>query len=232
MDYSKSSGIDIAEMVNSKMRAMQEGGQIDAMIEKYATKMVNDIIENMLRPYSDTYKALETAIKDQMKIDLNNISLPEYNKSLMVIVKRLLDRQITAKGLDKFETDLSALLTDSAPEKIKLSKLMEEFVKDIIANDEDRTDGEFSFHLEDVSHGSQWLHFDAEEGKQKYSCAYRMLLHKDGKPALIEINGKSFDKKLSLGGLYGFDALLFKMYSVGTIIEIDEDRVETSWDGR
>lgn len=220
--------IDIAGIVNDKLKAMQENGKIAELVDKHVTAMMEGIVRGLFESYSEPRKELEKSIKDALKIDLQKIGLPEYNKSMVTIMQRILEKQITNKGLEKFEADVRAMLTDEVPERMKLSELMEKLIEHV-KDDDGEEYGEISFHYEESRYSSRWIHFDDKPYKEKHCCNYKILINDNGDVPLIEIGGKRFDKTLIMGGLYGFDALLFKIYSAGTLIECDPDNVRTSW---
>jgi hypothetical protein len=111
---------------------------------------------------------------------------------------------------------------------MKLSELVEKFKEDIYIDD--GSCGDISFDISESSHGYYHISMDEAEGKSPYSCKYRIMVNeKDEKVALVTIDGKKWDNKLILGGLYGFDAFMFKVYSAGMTVEKDVDQVDTHY---
>ena len=72
--------------------------------------------------------------------------------------------------------------------------------------------------------GYKHIYLSEEEpyGKSKYDYDYQIDINREGKPYSIKLKGKEIDKNKILGGLYGLDKLLFKIYASGSKIILDQ----------
>ncbi|WP_332276236.1 hypothetical protein [Bacillus subtilis] len=71
-------------------------------------------------------------------------------------------------------------------------------------------------------YGSKYVYIDPEEDKDWFNCKYRLVLNKDDLTVdRAEIDEKSFDNKVIMGGLYGVDKSIFKMWTRKAKLIID-----------
>lgn len=222
--------IDLNKLVSDSLTKMQSEGKIEALIEKHLSEALNSVINGLFSYSSDIRKELEKAFKEQIRVDLSQLTLPEYNKMILVMIQKMVDSHIHEQGLKKLEGDLKEMLSDSTPAEMKLSDLIREFAEELHYDDHDHSwNGEISFHHERgrISIETYHIYFDKESGKRNYSCAYNMYLSK-GKISSCKMDGIKHDD-LIIGKLYGFDRKLFQLYSAGTKIIPDFENVETSY---
>ncbi|MNN88979.1 hypothetical protein D3C81_2067310 [compost metagenome] len=69
---------------------------------------------------------------------------------------------------------------------------------------------------------------DPEEDKGMYQCKYMIALNEDGTVWRAEVSDKKFDNRVIMGGLYGFEATMFKMWTQKAKLVIDEYETEFS----
>jgi len=217
---------NIKNIIIKCVNKMETDGKIEEIITNQLTKTFKGIIEDIYSSYGKLHKELKIELTKVLKIDLANTTLPDYKSNLLKIIQSCLEKNLSNVSMEKFEKDVNLLLTSDAPKEIKISELIEKFIDNI---DKDDSYGEISFHHETSKYKSRYIYFDEDPDKTKYQCTYKLWYDDNGKIHNIEIDGKDFNKKLILGGLYGFDALLFKMYSISTKIIDDVDDVCTNY---
>ena len=71
--------IDLNKLVSDSLTKMQSEGKIEALIEKHLSEALNSVIRGLFEYSSDIRKELEKAFKEQIKVDLSQLTLPEYN---------------------------------------------------------------------------------------------------------------------------------------------------------
>jgi hypothetical protein len=86
---------------------------------------------------------------------------------------------------------------------------------------------EISVHV-DKRYGSIYVSLDPEDNVHEYSCKYRFTLDEDGTVRSAQIGDKSFDNKVIMGGLYGLEATIFKMWTRKAKLIIDKYETEFS----
>lgn len=221
--------IDMNKLATDKMNELLTNGKFNEIIEKSLVKMMESACDSVFSTYGDIAKSVQATIKENVKIDLNQIDFATYNHNLSVIVKSTIESILNKNGIEKVKELISDQIGGDIPKEIKLSDLMEKLKEDIFNSSDDKDGGEISLYVEDGRDGYHWLHFDPSSNKSKHSCKYAVLTNKENKFANIKIGGVDRSKSLMLGSAYGFDMLMFQLYAAGSTIIIDEDDVNLSY---
>ncbi|KZL25653.1 hypothetical protein [Pseudovibrio sp. Ad37] len=200
------------------------------IIEETLDKTVKDAIESALRSYSEAGKAITAAVESALKVD-SDLGLPSYNETILRLLRPMVEKHVNKTGQDKLKEEMENLFA-SAPDEIRLSKLIEEF-KEGELHKEEWESGEISLHVEESDYGYTHIHFDKEENQDKYRCDYQIDIDKDGKVYAAQAGryqGK-LDKETPIlfGRGYGFQKLLLNLYANGSKLIIDEDHCELSY---
>jgi hypothetical protein len=216
------------ELQNSIVEAFQRkiaDGKFDEIIEEKMTKFLSSVVDDSLSSWGDFSKVLKKKLSEDLQLRVSDIDFATYNAGIM----QLLQRTIQENYVDLFQQkmmDLVADIFEKPPEKMKLSELIEKFKES--CEDDDAHD--ISFHYESDGDFVR-IYFDEEEGKKDHSCDYRLYIYKG---ELTNIKIKDWSGKISFKdprplskSLYGFDAFLFRFYSWGSTLVLDEDRVDT-----
>ena len=220
--------IDLSKSVEEKLQSMISTGKLDEIISGQIEGMIQNVVRDVFSSYGDVSKQFKEIVKERIKIDFDRINFGEYNHNMSTIIKKMVESELTRLGTEKFKEALDTMLTDNIPKNMKLSELMNKF-KEHITEQKDG-EGNISFHCKGSSVTSldyKHISFDEDEGKSEYGCTFRLMLNEKREICSVSIDGKEFKEKLILGGLYGFEAFLFKAYSFGMIIEIDTEDIDT-----
>jgi hypothetical protein len=210
---------------------MAETGAIQTIIENKIEKTVADILDGILKSYSDFGKNLATHIQQSLNVDLSQLGLVGYNDIVLKIIKAKLDDSINIIGKNRLEKELSELLVNP-PAEIKLSQL----VTDMKESYQDRGYSQCTCIVEDSAYSSTIcqaylrIYLDAKE-KDKNSCEYRLGVTDKGEVYSFNISGRDPAKTIFVGPSYGFDRALFQMYTAKTKLIVDEDEVERYYPG-
>jgi hypothetical protein len=211
------------------LKNMQESGKVQEIVEKYLEKTIDSVVEDLFGSWSDFSKDLKKTIQDEIQINLKELKISSYNHMILNAVKEKLDTVISSTGIEKIEQELDQLL-NAEQREYKLSELIEMLKKEAMEYEdpEDFAEKEISFHHDSDRKTLHFIYFDSEEDKAHYRCAYRLVIHPEtGLVQSIEINERTFDNRLIMGGLRGLDGILFKIYSTGAKIIVDSDYVNT-----
>lgn len=215
--------------VTAALADMAANGTIEKIITDKVEKTVESAINDALRSYSDFGKQVKEAVKESLKVNAEDISLPQYNQFILNVVRGKIEEQINIVGKERIEKDLEELLSGAVPETLKLSKLVEQF-KEFVHNDEH---GDHDDEVTVLIHRSRGLtdgywrvYLDKEAGKEKYYCEYSLAMDKEGKVYAMSVEGKDIDKTLFIGRFNTFAKTLFQIYAAGTKIELDHEAVD------
>lgn len=218
--------MDLNNLVNESLAKIEAEGTVRKIVESQLEKTIGSIIGNVLSSYSDFGKNLETEIKDALNVNLKKLNIAGYNVLVLNAVKEKLDEAVHVQGIEKIQESLDRLLNDTKKE-YRLSELIAEFKQDVLEDDDDYEGGEISFHIDKGA--LTFISFDKDSGKGHYACDYNLTIDENGTMTRADIDGKKLDNRLIMGGLYGLDKTLFKIYSTGAKVVIDDDNVDIEY---
>lgn len=216
--------LDLNKIVNDKLKEIEESDFIGKKIEAYLKDSIEDAIKDSIGRYSSVNRDITEEIKSQLDINVEKLNVVKYNKMMFDQIEAHLKDRLVEVGIEDVVERINKLITTSIPKEIKMSELIEDFKTSIDFDDYDCC-GEFEATLiiENSSiRGFTTIYLDEEEGKSKYSCKYRIHLY-DNKISRIDIDDKTMDNKMVMGGMYGFDSRLFMMFASGCSIVFDEE---------
>jgi hypothetical protein len=219
--------MDLNKMVNDSLVKIEAEGYVEKAVEKRLKETITSIVDDLFRSYSDFGKNLEKEVKATLNINLKKLDLTGYNVMVLNAVQEELDKVVHMQGVEKIKESLAKLLSETQKE-YKLSELINEFKEDVLSDDSDYGGREISFHV-DRRYSSIYIAFDKDDDKSEYSCQYRICADSEGSVSSVNIDGKKFDNKVIMGGLYGFDKTLFKIYAAGAKIIIDDGDVDIEY---
>ena len=220
--------MDLNLIVNDTLADLKEEGYVEKIVKIQLEKTLKDIVEDSLKSYGDFGKTLKEEIRSQMDINLAKLDIPSYNHVILNTIKAELERSVHEEGAKKIQEQMQELLGTSK-EDYKLSELVKKMVEqDLELNELDYDDMQEITVIVENRYGSTYVSIDPEEDVSEYSCKYRLTLDEDGTVRRAEIGDKSFDNKVIMGGLYGLDATIFKMWTRGSKLIIDKYETEFS----
>lgn len=212
--------MDMNKMVLNALGKIDSDGIAVAAVEKTVTKTVESIVDDLFGKYSDFGKNLKTEVEAKLELNLDKLNIQSYNHMVMNVIQRKLEESVTIVGAKQLEDELDNLLGSGEPPKMKLSALIE-MLKSGHEDDEDYFGQNVSFHIS-RSYCLYHIYFDVEEGKESFMCDYRLSVNTDsGVLTHVKIHDRAFDNALIMGGLYGIEAALFKIYTMKGTLEVD-----------
>jgi len=217
--------IDLSEAILEAANKLIASGKIEAAIEKQLEETVGRIIEEHLRSYSDFGKALGQHIRAAIGVNLESVTIPEYNTMIADIVARRVDAFLRKEGHEALDVTLSEILRP-APAEMKLSELVEAFKRWVVQryDYEPQDGGEITVIIEGKpeKYNPRWISFDRNNNTEKYKCEFSFLLSWDGTVSYIRMRGHNTKDDIFIGGYYGFERDLFRLHAAKTKLVIDE----------
>ncbi|WP_174908042.1 hypothetical protein [Burkholderia diffusa] len=226
---------DLEQVVASAFSNIVSAGAIEKAIEEKLTKTITSIIDSELQSYSDFGKQLSEHVKKAVQVDFSKLGIPGYNDLILKIIRQRVDANLNEQIGKHVTSQLDELLAP-APEEVKLSELVADFIK----FQADRQSYSCSCDLPEritlgVSIEGSFTHvyLDKEHGSDRYECPWRIDTM-DGRVYSVKINEIDPKKALFIGPIYGFERKLFQLYAAGTklVIDSDVDEIDTSYPGR
>lgn len=232
---------ELQQAVSNAFANVVAAGTIEKVIEEKLTSTITSIISEELRSYSDFGKALGEQVKAAMQVDFSNLGLPGYNDLILKIIRAQVEHQTSQSIAAHVEEQMKELLAP-APAEIKLSELIEEFIKEeddrfgcscdkpdqITLIIHDGTDGGRYSSLKNYHH----IYFDKEPGKDKYECDFQIDIN-EGRVYSVRLDKRDPNKSIFIGPIYGFARRIYQLYAANTrlILDGDADSINTYYPG-
>ncbi len=210
--------MDLTKLVEDNMLRMVETGVIDKMVETSIRDCVSNVITDAFGSYSPLSKQLKEVVKEKLQVNFERLNLEGYNQTILNLVQSELDRAVTEIGVASMKKSLDTMLQGAAPD-CTLSELVEEMKVHERGNVES---DKVSLYVE-PGNILTFIYLDPEEDVDSYDCRYHIAVAKDGRLSSVSLKGRSFDNNLILGGLYGVEATLFRMYTMRGKLEVDSE---------
>lgn len=223
--------MDIQVIVQQQLEKIIKEGKLEDIVRDKIEKTAEEVVQDLVRSYSDFGKGLKEEINKAFKIDFEKISAVDYNHIVVTIVKEHLDKRLLESVKGPIAKEIDEYLGPLEKKEWKLSEIIEKFKQDEI---EDRNDGgEISLHVEKSSYGSTHISFDKEDGKRRYDCEFEMSLNTKTGVAYSFRAGKynPHNGDLRTASLHGsFEKFLFRLYAQRVSITVDDCDTEYYYD--
>lgn len=227
--------LDLVEAVETSFRNLVSSGKIETMIEAQLEKLVQNLLQDSIKSYSDFGKQIDEKIRKAMAI--GDFTLPQYGERVCKLVETLCDSMIDSTFQQSLKKRLHDLLI-GAPKSIELSKLCEQFADDI---DQERYGESWSLHFRrtypksDVLSDLFTLSLDQREGLKADECEFHFELRKTDRfedvdayePVAVTFGRystkESTKQSVFCDSHHGFATTLWQMYAAKTTIVFDTD---------
>jgi len=216
--------IDLNKIVNDTLIQMESENFVEKVVKSTLEKTIKSVVDDVFTSYSDFGKNLKNHIKENININFDKLGLEGYNGLVLAAVKENLDRTITVQGVEKIKESIDEMLRDTKSE-YTLTEIIEKAKEDTTKEEYERDyDEQIKLIIEKSSGGYKRIYLDNEdeEPDYKWQYGYHISIDEKGKPYSIKFKGEEIDTKKIMGGLYGLDKLLFKIYASGAKIILDK----------
>lgn len=233
--------INIGEIVNNKIKEMEENKVVENLIAETIEKSVVKAVSEAIDGYT-IKRAIEKKVEKEVCDIVNDIGFTAYNTFIANKVKDITEGTIRKDLEDKIQGTLNGILLNKK-ENIKLSDLFEMYRDHLNSNTDEHEKYElenFVVEIEDNDRG--WITYKLSKEKSKYSWDkfdIEFIIHENyndesnGTLWRVKLDGENVDNSLKLGYRSEFENLLVNLMYNETVIEIDiedEDDIDTSFD--
>lgn len=213
--------IDLNKIVNDAMRDIEKEGFVERIVKERLEKTIGDTVDSLFRSYSNFGKELEKNIEENLNVDFDKLKLNGYNTLVLKTVQEELDKQIHIAGVEKIKENLKEMLSD-IKEEYTLSEIVQACKEEDCKEEWEHDEGDcITLVINGKEDGYKHIYLDVEKDEYNYSCDYRINLDKDGKVYSVKLKGEEINKDKILGGFYGLERLLFKIYSSNAKVVLD-----------
>ncbi|WIW70632.1 hypothetical protein [Anaerosinus gibii] len=216
--------MDLNKIVNDKLAKIEADGYLEEVVEKRLKETISSVVSDLFSSYSDFSKDLESKIKEKLNINLEELNISSYNVMVMNAINDYLQEEVSICGIEKIKNEMNALLCDTKTE-YKLSEIIREMKDHVTEYDDDYWGKEMSFHCSDPNGILIFICFDPKEDVEEYRCKYRLTVNKEGIVTSVRIRDCEFNNRTIMGGLYGVEATLFKLYTTGAKLVLDDHNI-------
>ena len=231
--------INICEIVNNKIKEMEENKVVENLISETIEKSVTKAITDAIGGWT-IQREIEKKVETGVCEIVNDIGFTAYNTFIANKVKDITEGVVRKDLEDKIQDTLNGVLLNKK-ENIKLSDLFEIY-RDHLNNKLDEPEKyeleNFIVEVEDNDRG--WITYKLSEEKPKYWDKFdiEFIIHENyddesnGTIWKVKFDGEEIDNSLKLGYRSEFENLLINLMYNKTNIEIDiedEDDIDTSF---
>lgn len=225
--------MDIQVLVQQQLEKIIQEGKLEAIVRAKVEKTIEEVVQDMVRSYSDFGKGLKEELNKAFKIDFEKISMVDYNSIVTSVVKENLDKHLMLYVKEPIAKEIKEYVGGLDKQEWKLSEIVEIFKKDEISDEDRYSGGEITVIVEKSNYGSTHIYFDERGGKKSYECEYEISLDtKSGVPYSFEV-GKygSHRGDLRYESLHGdFAKFIFRLYAQKATIKVDDFDTEYYYD--
>lgn len=225
--------LDIEKIAIEAVKNALNSDALKESIEKKITETITSEITDSFRTYSPFGKAFESAIKEQMKIDLDNIGFMEYNHFVATTIKQKFMDQLGKPTEEQIGNMVNEVL-QLQPETVSLESILEDWRQSKSDYDHDSC-GQFGFFVtrgsKSYENGQITFHFDEENdrmfssgSKSAEDCDYSFTISMDTKKVIgfnLGCGGKKDDARVR-AWRHRIESNFFKMYASGTVIDLGD----------
>ncbi|MDU6361587.1 MAG: hypothetical protein E6590_16775 [Clostridiales bacterium] len=236
--------INVQEIVNAKLKEMEEGKVLETLItstvEKAVTKAVTDAIDG----YS-IKRILENKIEEDVKAGVEQVGFMAYNTLVAEQVNNLINSVIKDDLAQKISKVFERVMLNKR-EEVKMSEIVEEYRKlyeDLDYDDlqeldsghfyidwQEEDDGSFTWYTITFALQQQKKHSYSSSSKDK-KIEMRLLKYKDNMPEIkfASFEGEDLHDMSKLRKVSEFEELIMNLLLNETKInmDIDEDDIDT-----
>lgn len=222
--------MEVDKIVNQVMADFKEEKYLEKLIRKRLEKTMEDVVNSLFRSYSDFSKKLQEQIEKEMVVNLEELTLPEYNALVLNWVKEIVNNHIGDHLKKNIQENLDKFFDPIKKKEWRLSEIIDKFKEDC-GGDDENYGTKMSFHCEETRYSSDdekymyHIYFDQEDDKDAYQCDFHLFIA-DGKLSSVK-SEKGDLAKSKYKDFYGFDQFLFQLYAGDVTIKVDEGAVDT-----
>lgn len=216
----------LSGLISAAVAAKLTPDFIEKEVNSRVEKLIIEVIDRMLRTYSDTGKEIERAVGEALRVE--RLDLPSYGSIVTAMLKAQIEARVSELVSGRLAADMEELL-NLAPKEVKLSEIAAEMLKR--HEDMGKYGDVITVHVEETEYGSTWLYLDEDRHHRphdKHLCAHRLLISKGGTISSATINHHPAIDTQYIGMSYGLAQKIRAWVACGTVIVLDEDCVNIS----
>lgn len=210
--------------------------KLPEMVAQKVTKMVDEILNDVFRSYSDVGKQIKEKIEKQLNVNLQEYDLVDYNHFVAKAINERLIGIINEGSIKPIMNLVEGTVGFIEKKTIKLSEIHQMFIDSSMEENDQEPEGQISFYAtKNHEHGWTTVNADIEENVSEGDCALEFLIN-ESRGSIFCFRTKShWSKKSNLTPskvtqLSNLEHKIFRLYSAQVKVEIDDNGYfENSW---
>lgn len=206
------------------------------LVAQKVTKMVDEILNDVFRPYSDVGKQIKEKIEKQLNVNLQEYDLVDYNHFVAKAINERLVGLINEGSIKPIMELVENTVGFLEKKTIKLSQIHQMFIDSSMEENDQDAEGGISFYAtKNHEHGWTTVSIDTDENVNEEDCALEFLINGERGTIFIFRTKSHWSKKSTLTPtkvtqLSNLEHKIFRLYSAQVKIEIDDNGYfENSW---
>lgn len=229
--------MEVQELATELMASYLRSPKGQEFIAKTVETTCQDAIKEAMGKYSDFSKQVQKAVTQALKVD-EDLDLPSYGEMIVEVVRRQAEGITQSQLAKQVQPQLAKLLTP-APERIKLTELVKEYVQMLREKNESGCVcyGDERIGIQ-IKEDGGFIYVDLKESISDKTWDVRIGLHRKSSGSNVasmfhlRFDDVTVEQKVFRDNVYSFDRSLLQMKSAGTLVELDEmdpSNFETSY---
>lgn len=212
---------DFQSAVIAEIERQAKADNIQKLIAQKVEAVMTESIASAFRSYGNVGKQIETAVQESLQIN-DRLDLPRYGVMVMAVLRQKLDERCSALIADRLDAEMNEILS-IAPKELKFSALVEAVVKHASDDMAQRYGTTITCIVEQNERYSDWTEVWLDDGEDvaKRDCEIRFTVSKDGTLLSCSLDHKDPKKTVRMGGMWGYQKMLFGAYCCGSKIVMD-----------
>src|SRR5574343_67600 len=218
---------DLDGIITKAVRDALEPEHLHGVIQKTVAETIDYAITSALSRHSTFGRDVAKYLEDVCRFDaavLDNEQGAKTTHALGQFVRARIAKLNDEKMAQAVGGMLDAIL-QPLPPVMKLSEIVQQAVSDWSDNYGEARQGQPTVIVDDaggVVQGYWHIYLDPEHGKHKYSCSVKFDINATGDVYKMYVSGENIGKTMFAGPHYGFEQLLFQLYTNKVKIEVDK----------
>lgn len=214
----------LEEVIASQLKKKIESGAVNDKINEKLDEFVDYVIGEALSKWSDTSKALSKSIGDKLSLNLDKLSLEQYN----TVICKMVNERLSNVYVGKAQEHLIKIMDEvfQVPKKeYKLSELLDNVFKDT-EEAQSCNEARGSLHIDNDYSDYYHIYFDEDVDKKKYDCDYNLFVANKKLVSAVKSTYRYGTKQIQPrpgDTLSSFDAMLFQAVVHESKVEVDVD---------
>jgi len=210
--------------------------KLPEMVAQKVTKMVDDILNDVFRSYSDVGKEIKEKIEKQLNVNLQEYDLVDYNHFVAKAINERLIGIINEGSIKPIMQLVEGTVGFLEKKTIKLSEIHQMFIDSSMEENDQDSEGEISFYAtKNHEHGWTTISVDTDGNVNEGDCALEFLINENRGSIFCFRTKSHWSKKGNLTPskvtqLSNLEHKIFRLYSAQVKVEIDDNGYfENSW---